>query len=180
MGLMFLHSIILSSCSDSGDVMMPDDDPGDNQNNMMNDPKAEAAPDFALESLDGSTVQLSDFENKVVVLFFLGDQCPLCRAIGPSVEKELNVNYLNRDDYVILGLDVWDGNSNSVRSFKDATGISFPLLLKASGTGSDYNTTYDRLVVINKNGGIVHKGTRAVANDLNTVKSKIDELLGSM
>ena len=47
-----------------------------------------------------------------------------------------------------LGLDVWDGNSSSVDAFETVTEVSFPLLLNASSVARDYETTYDRIVVI--------------------------------
>lgn len=162
----------------------PDEDPipNNNQNNdqMTDDEVGEAAPDFELMALDGSTIKLSDYENKVVVLFFLGNNCPYCKAVAPDVEKDLHADYAGKTDYVILGLDTWDGNSSSLKSFKDNTGVTFPLLLEASGVANDYGTTYDRLVVIDKQGKIAHNGTRATTNDLSTVKSKVDDLLDNM
>jgi peroxiredoxin len=122
-------------------------------------------------------VKLSDYQDKVVVLFFMGHSCPSCKAVAPNVEKELNTDYAGKTDYAIFGLDTWDGNSNSMQSFKDVTGITFPLLLNASGVAKDYNTVYDRFVIIGKSGKIVHNGTSAATNDLATVKSKVNELL---
>lgn len=172
-GIMIFFAFLILSCSSPIEDVAPSDD----QDQMMDDEDSEVAPGFELMSLDGSTVKLSDYDGKVIVLFFLGDKCPLCKAVAPSIEKDLNSDYAGKADYVILGLDVWDGNSSSVQSFKDVTGVTFPLLLKASGVGKEFNTSYDRLVVINKSGRIVHNGSRAATNDLATVKSKVDELL---
>ncbi len=182
-GLIVVWIMILSiftSCSNPDDDMDPGNDPNNNPDQMMDDEPGDAAPDFSLEGLDGSTVKLSDYENKVVVLFFFGNTCPSCRAVGPDIESKLNKDFSGNADYVILGLDQWDGNSASVQSFKDNTGISFPLLLKASSVAADYGTTYDRLVVIDKSGKVVHKGTSAATNDIGTVKSKVDDLLDDM
>jgi peroxiredoxin len=180
--LLLVFSMWFTSCSNSGmdDMVTPDNDPTDDQNSMMDDEKAETAPNFVLQNLSGATIQLADFEDKVVVLFFFGNTCPACKAVGPTVEKDLHIAYSGKPGYVILGLDVWDGNSSAVQSFKDITGITFPLLLDASGVGSDYKTTYDRLVVIDKAGEIAHKGSRPAATDLATVKSVIDDLLEDM
>ncbi len=172
LGLFLVFSLIMASCSSENDVT-PNSDP----DNMTDNNSGGLAKNFTLKSLDGSSVKLTDFNRKVVVLYFLGNNCPYCKAVGPDLEKELNKNYSGKADYAILGLDVWDGNASTVQSFKDVTGISFPLLLNASGVGRDYDLTYDRLVVIDKDGRIAHKGTRAATNDIATVKSKVNELL---
>jgi peroxiredoxin len=168
--------LMLTSCSKEDDVS-PDNNP-----NMDDDSGGNggSAPNFSLSSLGGGTVELSDFNNKVVVLFFFGNNCPSCKAVGPDVESKLNTAYAGRADYAIIGLDQWDGNSSSVQAFKNNTGVSFPLLLMASGVAKDYDTTYDRLVVIDKDGNIAHKGSSAATNDIGNVTSKVDALLDNM
>lgn len=78
---------------------------------------------------------------------------------------------------MILGLDVWDGNSSAVDAFETVTGVNFPLLLNASSVARNYETTYDRLVVIDQNGGIVFSGTKPASGDLEAAKTLIDSLL---
>jgi hypothetical protein len=84
---------------------------------------------------------------------------------------------VSRDDYAVLGLDQWNGNASSVRSFKRATGVSFPLLLDASGVVADYKTTYDRLVLVDKDGLIAFSGSKVATADIQTVKKKIQDLI---
>lgn len=175
LGLGIFASCLIMSCSSPDDEINPDDLDGDNM--MMNDGTSSTAPGFELTALDGATVKLSDHTDKVVVLFFFGNTCPSCKSVAPDIQEKLNEDYADKNDYVVFGLDVWDGNSNSVQSFKDNTNVTFPLLLNASAVSKSYNTVYDRLVVIDKSGKIAHNGSRAAANDLNTVKSKVDDLL---
>ena len=115
------------------------------------------------------------YSGKVVLLFIFGNGWSACRAVAPDIESELVTPYANRNDYAVLGLDQWDGNASSVESFKRATGISFPLLLNSSGVVADYKTTYDRLVLIDKDGLIIFSGSQVAAADIQTVKEKIDE-----
>ncbi len=135
------------------------------------------APSFTLSSADGSLIKLSDYKNKVVVLFFFGNNCPSCKAAGPNVESMLVKPFASNSDYQVLGLDQWNGNLASVQSFKSAAGVSFPLLLQAAGVATSYNTTYDRLVVIDKSGKIVFSGTQGAAADIAAVKAKVETLL---
>ena len=43
-------------------------------------PVNSAAPEFSLRDQDGNVVSLADFENKAVLLFFVGYNCPYCRG----------------------------------------------------------------------------------------------------
>jgi peroxiredoxin len=135
------------------------------------------APAFSLKSLDGANVSLSDFSNKVVVLFFFGNNCPSCKAAAPSVESMLAEPFASSTDYMLLGLDQWDGNAASVQAFKSATNVTFPLLLNASGVAADYKTTFDRIVVIDKSGKIVFSGKQSAATDIAAAKAKVMELV---
>ncbi len=167
--LLALVSVIFfafSSCQKDADPIIP--------------VTGEMAPDFSLKALDMSQVMLSEYDNKVVVLFFFGSTCPSCKAAGPSVESMLVTPFASRTDYQLIGLDQWDGNSAAVEAFKTATGLSVPLLLNASGVAANYKTTYDRLVVIDKTGTIVFSGTQGAAADIAAVKQKVETLLGTM
>jgi len=175
LGLMLMVALTLTSCSNSDSDVAPNDPNQDDGTGS-----GDLAPDFSLQSLDGSTISLADFDNQVVVLFFFGNSCPSCKAVAPRVESDLKDAYGSRTDYAIVGLDQWDGSKSSVEAFKDNTGVSFPLLLNASGVAGEYSITYDRFVVIDKNGKIAHKGTRAATNDLATVMSLVDGLLQDM
>ena len=135
------------------------------------------APDFTLKSLEGDDVSLSNFNNKVVVLFFFGNNCPSCKAAAPDVQSMLVDPFASSTDYMVLGLDQWNGNTASVESFKSASGLTFPLLLNASGVASAYNTTYDRIVVIDKTGKIAFTGKQSAASDIAAAKAKVMELI---
>lgn len=147
---------------------------GDNTNNTGN---AELAPDFTLVDIMGNSIRLSDYKNKVVVLFFLGYACPSCKAVAPSVQSQLLNPYSSRNDYVVLGLDQWNGNLAGLTGFKTDTQVTFPLLLNASATASAFKTTYDRLVVVDKMGKIRFTGSRLVSSDISSAKTIVDTYL---
>lgn len=168
--LFILTCLSLASCS--GDDSEANETP--NTPPISNGVKA---PDFNLNSSDGKQVKLSDYNGKVVVLFFFGNTCPSCKAAAPSIESKLTTPYASNTNYQIIGLDQWDGNLAAVQSFRSTTGVSFPLLLTASSVAANYKTTYDRLVVINKKGEIAFTGTKGAASDADAAKAIVDQLL---
>jgi peroxiredoxin len=167
--LVALFLVVLNSCSSDSESPAA----------VVTPPAASGttAPEFSLTSLDSKTVKLSDYKNKVVTLFFFGNECPSCKAVGQKVCMELNGAYASRSDYQMLGIDQWDGNAAKVQSFKTVTNVSFPLLLNGSSVAASYKTTYDRIVVIDKTGKIMFSGTQGAASDIAAAKAKIDQLL---
>ncbi len=139
----------------------------------------EAGPDFQVNTLGGGSFKLSDQQGKVVFVFLFGNTCPSCRAIGPTVESSIHQVYMSNPDFVAIGLDTWDSSSgeSSVAGFQNSTGITFPLAIKAGSVAAAYATTYDRFMVIDRDGILVHKGTVGASNDVNNAKSAIEESL---
>jgi len=139
----------------------------------------EVGPDFEVNILGGGTFKLSDQRGKVVFVFLFGNTCPSCLAIGPSVESSIYQQFMGNEAFVAIGLDTWDSSSgeNSVTGFKNGTGISFPLAIKAGFVASDYSTTYDRFMVIDHDGVLAHKGTVGASNDVNNTIAVIEQSL---
>jgi peroxiredoxin len=135
------------------------------------------AKDFKLETLAGDSLGLADMKNKVVVLFFFGYSCSYCKTSAPEIQRNLVTPYASRTDYMVAGLDMWNGTTAAVEVFRSSTGLSSPLLLKASGVAGDYETTNDRLIVVDKMGYIRFKGNQAAIKDIDAAKMKVNELL---
>ena len=138
-----------------------------------------AAPDFEVDLQGGGTFKLSNYEGKVVFVFLFGNGCPSCKAIGADVETMIHQVYLDTSQFVAIGLDTWDASSNesSVSGFRSNTGITFPLAIKAGSVAADYGTTYDRFMVIDRAGTLVHKGVVLASNDINNAKEAISQSL---
>ena len=138
-----------------------------------------AAPNFTLDRLNGGTFTLSDYEGKVVFIFFFGYGCPHCLANGPNTQSGIYELYQGESDFVAIGIDTWDGNSAGVQNFQSSTGVQYPLCLKGSSVEDLYQTTYDRIVVIDKAGIIKFKATSdATSSVVTQAASVIDQLLG--
>lgn len=132
------------------------------------------APDFTLQDQNGQSFTLSEQVGKVVVIFVFGYSCPYCVSSGPVIEENLVKPYSGNEDYIIVGVDIWDGAAGAVATFRNNTGLTIPLLLNASGLASSYNTVQDRLFVVDKEGLLVHRSNTAAINDYNSVVSIVN------
>lgn len=136
------------------------------------------APNFNLDVLGGGTFNLSNYSGKVVFIFFFGYNCPHCKSNGPNTQSDIYNVYNSNSDFVAVGVDTWDGNSSGVSSFQQTTGISYQLCLKGSSLEDLYETTYDRIVVVDKDGIIKFKSTSNSTSDVVADASDvIDDLL---
>jgi len=170
---------MLSSCGD--EALMPTTPVEEEMEEMEmenneNTASLKAAPDFSIKTWDNEDLKYEDYNDRVLVIWFFGSDCPPCKAIGPSVEEKLNKNFRGKEDYAIIGIDQWDRNNATIEGFKKTTGIEFPLGAMGSGVASDYETTYDRLVVVNKEGKIAYKADSRATNNIDDVVDIAKEL----
>lgn len=111
--------------------------------------------DFALPSLSGDEVRLSDFRGKWILLNFWATWCGPCREEMPSMEK-LYQEFKDQN-FVILAISIDQEEMGVVAHFADAFHLSFPILLDPKQvTTSTYAvnsipTTY----VVDPNGMII-------------------------
>jgi len=139
-------------------------------------------PDFTVSLQGGGTYNLADQAGKVVFVYLFGNTCPFCIGSGPSIESTIYQAFKGNSDFTAIGLDTWNSSSNesSVSSFRNKTGITFPLAIKAGSVASDYETTYDRIMVIDKHGKLFHKGIVAAGNDINNAVTAITQSLAEI
>jgi peroxiredoxin/mono/diheme cytochrome c family protein len=91
-------------------------------------PASHAVSDFTLHDYRGQQVSMSDFsESKLVVLAFLGTECPLAKLYAARLE-EIARSYGN-DQVAVIGLiaNVQD-NVTEMEAFARRHGITYPLL----------------------------------------------------
>ncbi len=135
----------------------------------------EAAPDFALPTLDGETLQLSDFKGKIIILNFWAMSCPACRRLIPDLVK-LYDKY--RDDgLIIIGVNFDTARIERIKIFSDDMNINYPVIrgdyaLAESYGGVRYIPT---AFIIDKEMNIVKKFVGYAS--LETFESQIKGLL---
>ena len=88
------------------------------------------APDFALESADGSTVRLSELKGKPVFINFWATWCTPCREEMPEMQA-LYERYRDRG-LVILAVDM-EEDVRLVRRWIERGGYTFTFLLDSEG-----------------------------------------------
>jgi peroxiredoxin len=90
----------------------------------------EAAPDFTLQTLNGRTVSLSDYQGQVVLLNTWATWCPPCRAEMPDLEAYYRKH--QGDGFVVLAVNSQE-SPDTVAAFLEEQDFTFPVLLDPDG-----------------------------------------------
>lgn len=93
------------------------------------------APDFTLETLEGSSIRLSNLRGQPVVLNFWASWCPPCRAEMPALQAAFEADGAN--GLVVLAVNTTFQDSRAAAAaFIEEFGLSFPIALDQDGTVS--------------------------------------------
>ncbi|MCB9608679.1 MAG: TlpA family protein disulfide reductase [Polyangiaceae bacterium] len=144
------------------------------------EPTGAKPPDFELETLDGSSVRLSDHLGKNVILVdFWATFCDPCMAAMPHLD-ELYKKYKSKG-FVVFGVSIDGPDALSlVRTEVRKLGVSFPILLdKETRVVALYNpkTSAPYSVLIGRDGRIITKKEGYVTGDANTLERDIEAAL---
>lgn len=94
------------------------------------------APDFTLRTLDGETVQLSNFRGNPILINLWATWCPPCRAEMPAIEKIYN-EYKD-EGLIILGMNMtYQDQPANIKPFIEEYSLTFPILLEETGIVAD-------------------------------------------
>lgn len=112
------------------------------------------APDFALETVDGETVRLSELRGKRVFVDVWATWCPPCRAMQPDLNR-LATEWASKD-VVVLGLSA-DSSDTVLASYAKANRLEY----RIGWMGPDFAAPYSEvsglptLFVVDRNGVFV-------------------------
>ncbi|MGI6778558.1 MAG: TlpA family protein disulfide reductase [Acetivibrionales bacterium] len=113
------------------------------------------APEFALETLNGDKVKLSDYKGKLVFLNFWAVWCRYCVQEMPDLDSA-NTVFMEGDDAVILAIDVQE-SKDAVSEFMKEKGITLPILMDYDGqVAAAYGVTgLPTTYLIDRDGSII-------------------------
>jgi peroxiredoxin len=100
------------------------------------DVEDKVAPDFALQSIDGKTVRLSDFRGKAVLLNFWATYCAPCRIEMPWF-VELQDRYAAEGPQVV-GVAMDDASPDDIEKFASELGVNYPILVGEETVGNAF------------------------------------------
>ena len=121
------------------------------------------APDFSLAMLrpftGKSTLSLSNFKGKPVVLNFWASWCAPCKEEMPLLESTWK--QVQGKDVVFLGVDFQDSNSAGI-NFLQANSVTYPIVLDADGSVAfKYGvTSLPQTIFINQHGTVMSRVPR--------------------
>ena len=140
-----------------------------------------AAPDFTLQSLDGSNMSLSDFRGKAVLLNFWATWCGPCKIEMPwfvELQKEYGPQGLQ-----IVGVAMDDSSTEDIAKFTKEMGVNYPVLLGKEAVGEEYGgvPALPESFFIGRDGKIVDKiiGLRGRAEIEDSIKKALDTQPGT-
>ncbi len=87
--------------------------------------KGDKAPDFTVEMVDGSKVQLSKLKGKVVLVNFWATWCPPCREELKHVQKQI-IDHFKGKDFVFLPISRGE-KKEVVEAFRKKMNYTFPM-----------------------------------------------------
>ncbi|MFO7653702.1 MAG: TlpA disulfide reductase family protein [Candidatus Krumholzibacteriia bacterium] len=93
------------------------------------------APDFRLERLDGSPLQLSDLRGKAVLIDFWATWCPPCRVAMPDL---IQLSRDHADSLVVVGIALDQQGRQVVEPFVEKFGVTFEVVLYDDKVVTDY------------------------------------------
>lgn len=117
--------------------------------------KRSVAPGWALPTLSGDTLSLSDLRGKVVLIDFFYKSCAPCCAALPALQR-LHEKYKDRG-FVMVGIDPFDDpDEDAMADFLSKRGISYTVAFADRELAETYHVSgYPTLFFVNRKGKIM-------------------------
>jgi len=171
--VLLVGALIVAGCGSSGDAVQPASSAAASEASTSSSDSGASessadvpkATDFTLNTLDGNSIQLSDFsaQGKPVLLYFFASWCPFCARDFSALEK-IYPDY--QDDVVIVAIDIDPQETASQISAYKAKypGISEAVFAQADAivlSAYGVRTTTTKYA-IDREGGIIYAGSGAI------------------
>ncbi|KXB08669.1 hypothetical protein AKJ55_00585 [candidate division MSBL1 archaeon SCGC-AAA382M17] len=138
-------------------------------------PVGSEAPSFSVETLEGETVSLDEFQGKALVLEFFASWCHFCKDTTPDL-KQIRENF-SSENFALLSIES-DSTvpPENVRDFKSEYGGDWPFAI-APDVASEYGVEgYPTFFVIDPEGYVTFRSDGAVPVDV--LSSVVADVLG--
>jgi len=95
------------------------------------------APPFTLRTPQGTTVRLSDFRGKAVLLEFFATWCPHCQAEAPHLKKI--ADSMDKSTFAFVSINADSEDAASVFAYHRYFGLPFPSLLDPGSPAGSFH-----------------------------------------
>lgn len=151
--LALILALIAAGCSDKKSTAENENTNTEQQEKPQTSEDTIIAPDFELESLDGTTIKLSEMRDKNVIINFWATWCGYCVIEMPDLQK-LQETY--KDDLLVLTVNVGE-SKETVQKFMEENKLNLTVVLDKDMTVSNnYGIrSYPTTIAVNKHGEAV-------------------------
>lgn len=115
-------------------------------------------PDFDLQMLDGTTLNIKELQGKVVMLQFTASWCSVCRKEMPHIESEIWQKLKDNPEFALYGIDLKE-TPEVTADFAKAIPVTYPLTLDPEGERfalfCDKGAGVTRNIILDRTGKII-------------------------
>ncbi|KPJ95104.1 MAG: hypothetical protein AMJ55_04780 [Gammaproteobacteria bacterium SG8_15] len=134
-------------------------------------------PPLRLPAMDGTTIDLKQFDNQVVLVNFWATWCPPCVHEMPSMQRLSEK--LTGDPFVILGVNIAEDHATVENFLQSKINVDFPILMDTAGNSlRQWNVmAFPTSFVIDKQGKIRYALFGSIDWDTAEIINKIETLI---
>ena len=112
----------------------------------------------SVTTIHGTTIQLSNFQGKTLILYFTGASCIPCKAQLPYLVAAYN-QYKSTNKAEVISLDIQGQTVSALLSWESENGITWNVCQDTGYTLSTRFSVYSMptLVILNKNGNEINR-----------------------
>ena len=115
-------------------------------------------PDFDLQMLDGTTLNIKELQAKVVMLQFTASWCSVCRKEMPHIESDIWQKLKDNPEFALYGIDLKE-TPEVTADFAKAIPVTYPLTLDPDGERfalfCDKGAGVTRNIILDRTGKII-------------------------
>jgi peroxiredoxin len=138
----------------------------------------EPAPQFSARDLEGGKFDLAEMGGTIFLLFFMSPHNPYCVSLAPDLERAIWKEY-SWHNFQLLGINVGPPQITDLEAFRNATGVTFPLIPAGQSIGDEFGMGVNSFAVVDGRGIVryVSVGVGSQAYDETALKQAVSDAL---